>query len=68
MYFHMIILAVYTVFLGCLTANTIHLGHRESAQSMSLHSRNMTAEWSDTDTGSNDVRLSEPQKGRAATD
>lgn len=25
MYFHLIILAFYTVFLGCLTANSIHI-------------------------------------------
>jgi hypothetical protein len=29
MYFHLIILAFYTVFLASLTANTIYLGHRE---------------------------------------
>lgn len=47
MYFHLIILAVYTVFLGCLTANTIYLGHRESAESLS-HARDnasIEAEW-----------------------
>ena len=29
MYFHLIILAVYTVFLACLTTNAMYLGHRE---------------------------------------
>ena len=35
MYFHLIILAFYTVFLASLTANTIHLGLREDHEIIS---------------------------------
>lgn len=36
MYFHMIILAFYTVFLGCLTANSIHISSVTPARAQAI--------------------------------
>ena len=42
MYFHLIILAFYTVFLACLTANAIYLGHADSSDTSAHFGDNMS--------------------------